>query len=483
MNSAVIARTIEERLADRLMMEVGADRYARYFQGAVRLEHGEGGVVVVRVPSEFHKRWLERQFSEAVMAAARAELGTVEVTVRWTVDREGGVGEGDGVEESAAPTVVMEGGVVAGRERKERVAKARSGGVRHRMEDFVVGDCNRLAYSAAMRMAEGGAASYGVLFVHGVCGVGKTHLLQGLARMVRSKDPMTRVRYTTGERFANEYIASVQNRSIDAFRRRYRGVDLLCVDDVHFIAGKRGTQAEFLHTFATLDLEGARVVLASDEHPKQIHDLQESIVSRCVSGMVVGIDRPDRSTRRAIAERAARRRGLVVDESALEALSSLEVESVRDLESAVMHLEACVNLLPEMAVVHDGVVDGSLVRRVLGVRESHRPMRPFRVDDILQGCCDVLSVEMSELLGPSRHRRVVIARSLAAMLSRDLTTHSYPEIAKLMHRPNHSTIITACKRIKDQIEAGERVGGCGGMSEWTLREAYERIAERVRASR
>lgn len=467
-------------MADRLMGEVGADRYARYFQGAVRLE-SEGDGLSVLVPSEFHKRWLERQFDEAVRKVARAELG--EVSVTWSVEDavEAGVTNGsmDGGKDGA-PTPP---GAPSAPPSPHKLDHGRSGAVRHRLEEFVVGDCNRLAHSAAMRMVEGGPGAFGVLFLHGVCGVGKTHLLQGIARRARANDPSTRVRYTTGERFANEYIASVQNRSIESFRRRYRGVDLLCVDDLHFIAGKRGTQAEFLHTFATLDLEGARVVLASDEHPKHIRDLQESIVSRCVSGMVVGIERPDRETRRAIAERLARKRGLVLDEGAVEALASLEVGSVRELEGSVMHLEACVKLLPDVVQMHDGVVDCSLVRRVLGVRETARPARPFRVDEILHAACAVLDVEASEVLGPSRHRRVVIARSITAKLSKEMTTHSYPEIAKLMHRPNHSTVITAKKRIDTQIAAGDRVGGGGSASEWTLLEACERVTERVRSSR
>ncbi|TVQ78401.1 MAG: AAA family ATPase [Phycisphaeraceae bacterium] len=375
-------------------------------------------------------------------------------------------------------------GSVSDAEGAPAMRERRGAPVRHRLEDFVVGDCNRLAYSAALRMADGGASSYGVLFLHGVCGVGKTHLLQGLARHVRMKNPSARVRYTTGERFANEYIASVQNRTIDAFRKRYRGVDLLCVDDVHFIAGKRGTQAEFLHTFATLDLDGARVVLASDEHPKQIGDLQEAIVSRCVSGMVVGLEKPDRATRRAICLRLAQRRGLVLDESAVEALASLDACSVRDLEGAVMHLEACVNLLPDVVRVQDGVVDGALVRKVLGARRVVKPNRPYRVDEILQASCEVIGVEVSEVLGPSRHRRVVIARSICAKLAKQLTTHSYPEIAKLMHRPNHSTIITAHKRIDEQIAGGERVGGgAAGVGEWTVLEACERVSERLRSAR
>jgi chromosomal replication initiator protein len=348
----------------------------------------------------------------------------------------------------------------------------------HRLEDFIVGASNRLAYEAARRLGEGERDGFGALCLYGVCGVGKTHLLQGVARRYRERHPGAEIRYTTAERFANEYIALICEGKADEFRKRYRRLDLLCLDDVHFLSGKKSTQSEFLHTFETLELAGARVVIASDEHPKVVRDLSASIVSRVSSGMVVEIERPDREMRVRLVRAIAAKRGLALDDGAVAEIAGACLGSVREIEGAVMRVDAFSRLLTSGAPQTERV-GVSTVRQVMAGECSRRPRRPIRVSEVLEAVCEVVRVEASDVLGPGRHRRIVLARSLVARASRELTSHSFPEIARALNRRNHSTIVTACQRIERQIARGDTVRDEPSLREVRIADLYDEVRARL----
>src|SRR5204863_9421175 len=159
--------------------------------------------------------------------------------------------------------------------------------LRYDLESFVIGASNQLAFNAAVYVAEFPGAQYNPLFVHGSCGLGKTHLLQGLCRRFIENHPTKRWMYLTGEEFTNEFLGALRNNKLDTFRRKMRDLDLLVIDDVHFVGGKKATQVEFLHTFNAIEAMGRQVVMASDNHPKMIEEFGESLINRFVSGMVV----------------------------------------------------------------------------------------------------------------------------------------------------------------------------------------------------
>src|SRR5208282_5348070 len=159
--------------------------------------------------------------------------------------------------------------------------------LRHDMENFIVGQSNQLAHSTALYVAEYPGAQYNPLFIHGGCGLGKTHLLQGLCKKFIQHHPTKRWTYLTGEEFTNEFLGALRANKLDGFRRKLRDLDLLVIDDVHFLGGKKATQEEFLHTFNAIEAMGRQVVMASDNHPKMIEEFGESLVNRFVSGMVV----------------------------------------------------------------------------------------------------------------------------------------------------------------------------------------------------
>jgi chromosomal replication initiator protein len=449
-----------DRILTRLSEEVGQENYSRYFSHQARI--GVTGYrVEVVVPTGFVGDLISRRFGESLRKAAAAEMGAAEegriVEVKFRVDRGAFTGRPSRPPEPV-PQVRPTG---AARATPPRTSNSV---LRHRLSEFVVGDSNRLAYTGAMQLSDaGGPPPFTLLFVHGLCGLGKTHLLQGAAARFRELHPGAKVRYTTAEDFTNDFVAGVRNSRLDSFRAAYRGLDLLVVDDVQFLASKTQTQNELLHTFNAVNLGGARIILASDEHPRQSTKLGSALVSRFMSGMVVRLDPPEGDLRQQILNSLAERRGLRLEAAASACIAEFAGRSpgssVRDLEGALTQVDAMARLMPEL--VGSGQSIGlHLVHKALGIgagneNRGFRPRKPIRVDRISDEVCRTLRVEADELMGRGRHRRVVLARTLVAHLSRTLTTLSYPEIARAMGRPNHSTIVTACQRFGRQLAADE----------------------------
>ena len=448
---------------DRLARKVGAERCERYFSRNIRLSWSDRRLAV-EAPNGFLADWLRRRFGEDLTSAllgvtgddgaevvyrVNAGLGVdAEASQAATIHEKATLAAAAEIEATARPDVVGR----IGRTSPERPTP--SGPWRQpplrRFEDFVVGPGSRLAFDAASAIAGPAEDSpIRALFLHGECGLGKTHLLQAIVHKARAAG-RTRVRYTTGEAFTNAFVTAVQTNKIEDFRRAHRNLDLLCIDDVHFLSNKTATQNEFLHTFDAMDLAGARVAIASDEHPRKIQALGDRLVSRFMAGMVVRIENPDRAGRLEIVRRLFERRGLAIEAGAMGAIADRFDGSVRELEGAVTRIEAMLRLTPDLCPT--GPVVGMIaVERALGGTLTTRARKPLTVAAIAQRVADAMSVDISDVFGRGRHQRVVLARSMASYLARELTTLSYPEIARDLHRPNHSTVVTACSRFTQQL--------------------------------
>jgi chromosomal replication initiator protein len=475
-----------ESLDDKVRRKVGSLQYSRYFQGQTRLSIGDEGLVV-RAATDILARLIERRF----VAELSDAVGTPRVTIM--VDK--------GVLASPAPSTGTPPQRATPLHRPSAPAPAAPAGGRQVLEDFIVGASNRLAHAAAVRFADEDQGQ-ACIFIHGPCGVGKTHLLRGIAARRVQRQPGALVRYTTAEAFTNDYIAAVRSNKIDAFRKAYRKLDLLCLDDVHFVASKEGTQAELLHTFDAIGQCGARVALASDEHPRSIMKLHERLVSRFLAGAVVKIEPPDPELRERLVRSLALKRGMVLEEAAARLIAEHAATlaggapSVRELDGMLIQIEAVSRLLPEFGGSSGGGGSGIpigilAVRKALGLAESSQPSRarrPLSIDSIYTEICRCMGVDPVELMGKGRHKRVVLARAICVHLCRQHTTHSYPEIAKGMGRPNHSTVITAHQRLSGQLatigdaalEPEVSVGLLPEMKNFTLRQLVEFLDERAR---
>ena len=348
----------------------------------------------------------------------------------------------------------------------------------HSLDEFVVGGSNRLAHSAACRLAESDdLRGLSPLFIHGECGVGKTHLLQGICRrFIERTGSSARVRYVTGEQFTNEFIAALRTGSIESFRQRVRKLALLAIDDVHFLANKVKTQSEFQCTLDAIDFGGARVAMASDNHPNHIRRFSQSLISRFVSGMVVRVERPERELRCALIRRLAERRNLRLSQAAIDELAAQGGPSVRELEGTLTRLAAWRALAQTPA--GDGEIGMLLVQQVL--REDRvRPAHIVRIGSVIDAVCQRLSVTKADLVGTSRHKRVVVGRSMIAFLARELTTMSFPEIAQALGRENHSTVHTADQRLRRQMQEDQHLELDGSNSTTSLRELADLLRRDV----
>lgn len=473
---------VRERFVSELRRLGTLPAVERYLTEA-RAVHIDAGTLEILVTSKFVAELLQRRGGEACLAGAKALLGP-QAQLRIRVDpataRVNLSGASNGPASGSPGTVSgsATGSTTAVRT-PDATAKPRAASSRHRLEDFIVGASNRLAYSAAVRLADGAQAdSISPLFLHAPCGMGKTHLLQGITARFSEKHPGSSVRCLTAEAFTNEFIAALKGGAIEGFRRSYRRVALLCIDDVHFLSSKDATQTELLHTLDAIAQGGAKIVLASDEHPREIRKLSSALSSRFMSGAVLRIEEPDEALRRALSEQLARRRGLALDESGVGALASASWRSVRELEGVLTQVIAAVRLLPELASLD--ALSATQVRRAIEMAGGSRTLalatggpgarsrRPVPMSVILAEVARSLCVDQSEMAGTGRHRRVVLARSIGVYLARRLTTLSFPEIARAMGRPNHSSVITAHNRLLALLQAAEACELGGAESEELL---------------
>jgi chromosomal replication initiator protein len=520
-DTAVNRDGVAARIAQRLERSLGTQRYRMWFERSARFAFDDQSHSLgVAVPNRFVADWIGRHFEQDLRSAAVAEAGEgVALQVRVEPDLFNNAAHGSAaaapVDRETRPQPSSPRSALAQVQTLESTRRnlplvndspvrtpaldgsGPSGYLRHRLDDFIVGPSNELAFAAAVRFVEDDAvhaAQAGqTLFIHGGCGLGKTHLLQGVCRRLLEQQPDAAVHYTTGEQFTNAFLTAVRTSKIDAFRRRLRRLDLLAVDDVHFIANKAATQQEFLHSFDALELGGAKVVLASDCHPKLIKQFSEALVSRCVRGMVVQVSSPDAATRLKVIQVLAARRGLLLMDGVAETLaqhgraSGGAGGSVREIEGALVKLQALAQLdhqrIPASAVNGNGTplrVGQAVLRQLLDESQRGSTPRLIRLDTILKTVCDRLGVTAAQVNGRGRHRQVVHARALTIHLARQLTTMSFPEIAAAMGRPNHSTIITAAQRIQAQIESNtDTVILPATMEALTIKDLAQRLRDAV----
>ncbi len=465
MNHRGAATTASRQISRRLAERIGHHAYDMWFGDATRLQI-EGSCVRVDADCRFVADWIDLHFRKELDGAARETLGDeARVDLRVAADR---AGPPAGADEEAGKAARR----AAARRPSPKISRLR------RLEDFVVGSSNALAVTAATRLAEGSGEG-SPLLVHGACGVGKTHLLQGVTqRFAERASPRGRfaARYVTAEQFTNEYITAVRANRLDSFRHRTRKLALLAIDDVHFLSNKTATQKEFLHTIDAMALAGSRVVLASDVHPRHLH-IDQALGSRLLAGMVAEIGQPDRGTRVELARRMAAGRGLSLGDAAAEAIAGRCSGSVREIEGAL-------NKLAALRVLEDG--GGGEVGLVLVESAfadgSWRPAAPIRLDTVINVVCDRLAVDTTELCGSGRSRKVVAARGLVAYLGRSLTTMSYPEIARALGRTHHSTIHTAVQRVGRQLEEGRRVETAEAGESPTIGELVNRLRNDILAA-
>lgn len=311
-------------------------------------------------------------------------------------------------------------------------------------DNYVVSDSNKLPFSAAIAVAEKPARSYNPLFIWGDSGLGKTHLMHAIGNYAQQLDPSLRIKYVSSEEFTNDYINSVRDDRQESFKRRYRDLDILMVDDIQFLQGKEGTQEEFFHTFNALQQANKQIVLSSDRPPKQLTTLEDRLRTRFQSGLIADIYPPDLETRIAILSKKAQAEGLQPDREVMELIASRFNTSIRELEGAFIRVSAYASLNKQPINLENAQV-------------ALRDMMPEQaavavtVESIMEVTAEYFKVTLADLKGTSKKRAIAHARQLAMYLCRELTDFSLPRIGEYFDK-DHTTVIYSDRKIRTEIK-------------------------------
>jgi chromosomal replication initiator protein len=515
-SDANLSTTLLGLLRDR----VTPQQYQRWFR-ALQVESAPDGVVVVGAPNGFVAEWLEGYYRDVIEQCVaevagpdlRVEIVKSEtppstgtrVRRRTPEDPAGNRRTGDGSPRGGAiidgqRTIGARSDAEARRlNRKRRSGHGNSGALsvprspatvrnmtfapsgsdlfghpRYRnflsdvilnedylFENFVEGPSNQLAHAAATAVSNKPGYAYNPLFLHGSVGLGKTHLLQAICTKYLQKNPEARVIYLSCESFVNQFIAAVGEGQIKDFRYRYRHVDMLLIDDIHFLAKKERTQEEFFHTFNTLYNSKKQIVLSCDSPPVEIPTLEDRLVSRFKWGLVAEIESPDHETRVSIVRKKAERRGIDLPDDAALYIADHITANVRELEGAVLRVCSYASLTGNPITME---LTQESLRDLVRTKE-----RKVSIETILRVVSDQFAVKVSELTGKRRHKSISHPRQIAMYLARRLTQYSLVEIGGQFGGRDHTTVIYANEKVARELETNPR-----------LREDLEMLVRRIR---
>ncbi|MBE3090751.1 MAG: chromosomal replication initiator protein DnaA, partial [Candidatus Atribacteria bacterium] len=322
---------------------------------------------------------------------------------------------------------------------------------RYTFDSFVIGNDNRFAHAACLAVAQSPAKAYNPLFVYGVVGVGKTHLMQAIGNYIIQHNPKAKVLYISSEKFTNELINSIKDDRTVAFRDKYRNVDILLIDDIQFLAGKERTQEEFFHTFNTLYESNKQIAITSDCPPKDITTLEERLRSRFEWGLTTDIQPPDLETRIAILRKKAQAENLNVPAEVIAFIAEKISSNIRQLEGALTKLVA-------FSTFNKKELSVSLAQNIL---KDIIPLenKKISIDQIQKSVADYYTIKVNSLLSKKRTKDVVLARQVAIYLSRELTDLSLTSIGGAFGGKDHTTIIHSCNKIKNKIKKDNNFKG------------------------
>ncbi|MFC7726146.1 chromosomal replication initiator protein DnaA [Nocardioides sp. GCM10028917] len=431
---------------------------------------------IIAVPNDFTRNQLEGRLRNHIEDALTEAFGReirMLVTVNPALEAEaqpqidestdGSVALSTNIQPAYEPpapvTIEPHEPVGAGGERRPSALETRLN-PKYTFETFVIGSSNRFPHAAAVAVAEAPGKAYNPLLVYGESGLGKTHLLHAIGHYVRSLYSNAKVRYVSSEEFTNEFINAIRDDRQDRFKRRYRDVDVLLIDDIQFLEGKTQTQEEFFHTFNTLHNANKQIVLTSDRAPKRLEALEDRLRNRFEWGLITDVQPPDLETRIAILRKKAAMDRLTAPPDVLEFIASKIQTNIRELEGALIRVTAFANLNRQE-------VDMTLAEIVLKdlIPEGGEPEITHAL--IIAQTAAYFGVSLEDLTGPSRGRHLVMARQIGMYLCRELTSMSLPQIGREFGGRDHTTVMYADRKIRQLL--AERRAVFNQVSELTNR--------------
>ncbi len=415
-------------VAHRLRATLNESTYRTWFS-SVRADHGDDGALVLLVPNDFSRQWIESHFLGLIEAALQ-ELEGPRRPLRIAVD------------ESLAPPPAHPD------RHRDALPELNP---KYTFDLFVIGSSNRFAHAAALAVAEAPARASNPLFIYGGTGLGKTHLLQAIAHYVGEHSPQLSVRYVTSETFMNDFINSLRDKRTESFKHRYRTYDVLLVDDVQFFEHKERIQEEFFHTFNTLYEGGSQVVLSSDRPPREIATLEARLRSRFEWGLITDIQPPDLETRIAILrKKVTTDRIHVADPEVLTFIASRISTNIRELEGALTRVVAFSSLTGRPMTVE-------LATDVLKDVFPQGDVPEVSIRRIQELVSERFDLSVGELCSEKRSQNIAFPRQVAMYLSRELTDASLPKIGREFGGRDHSTVLHAYSKINRMMRADRAV--------------------------
>jgi chromosomal replication initiator protein len=409
-------------VAGRLKSALNDSAYRTWF-GEARPVAISNGELVVAVPNNFTREWIETHFGSLVRAAV-SDASNSELSVRFRVD-----------ESLSRAAVVAPADDAHPRETLPGLNP------KYTFDLFVIGSSNRFAHAAALAVAEAPAQAYNPLFIYGGTGLGKTHLLQAIAHYVLEHTSPLTVRYITSETFMNDFINSLRDKRIEGFKQRYRNYDLLLIDDVQFFEHKERIQEEFFHTFNSLYESGSQIVMSSDRPPREIATLEARLRSRFEWGLITDIQPPDLETRIAILRKKVKTDEInVPDPQVLTFIAGRVSTNIRELEGALTRVVAFSSLTGRPMTVE-------LAQDVLKDVFPMGGAQQVSIKAIQEAVSERFTLSIAELCGDKRSQNIVYPRQVAMYLSRELTDSSLPKIGKEFGGRDHTTVIHATTKI------------------------------------
>jgi chromosomal replication initiator protein len=414
-------------VAGRLRGALNDATYRTWF-GEVRATE-ERDALVLAVPNNFTREWIEGHFLDLIRAAVRDASGGDRVVVRLVVD------------DSLASTDA------------EQAPREPTAGInpKYTFDLFVIGSSNRFAHAAALAVAETPARAYNPLFIYGGTGLGKTHLLQAIAHYITNHASRLSVRYVTSETFMNDFINSLRDRRIEGFKQRYRNYDVLMIDDVQFFEHKERIQEEFFHTFNSLYESGSQIVISSDRPPREIATLEARLRSRFEWGLITDIQPPDLETRIAILRKKVHTDSISISDSqVLTFIASRISTNIRELEGALTRVVAFSSLTGRAMTVE-------LAQDVLKDVFPQGEVAQVSIERIQEVVSQRFSLSITELCGKRKSQNIVYPRQVAMYLSRELTDSSLPKIGNAFGGRDHTTVMHATSKIAGLIKQDRSV--------------------------
>jgi len=423
------AKTWSE-IQEAIRAKIGEVAFDTWF-GPIKSRAVKPDKIVIQVPDSFFKNWFIEHYFELIKTLLKNRTNQ-EVNIEFEINP-------DIIKKNEKSKLQVFESKLKQQDENLKLNQ------KYTFENFVVGPSNRFTHAASLAVAEAPAKNYNPLFIYGGVGLGKTHIMQAICHAVKKKDPSTKIYYMPSERFTNELINAIQHHSTQKFRQKYRNVDILLVDDIHFIAGKEATQEEFFHTFNTLFDAHKQIIISSDRPPREISKLEERLSSRFSWGLITDVQPPDLETRVAILKKKMENEPVNISNDVLFFIAESIKNNIRELEGALIRIIA-------YSVLENKKISLELARDVL--KDMLRASKKIiTVEGIQKHVAQHFNLSTADFKAKNRNKNIVFARQIAMYLSRELTNLSLPEIGVKFGGKDHTTVLHSFNKVKGGVQA------------------------------